>query len=124
MIAPGTPLIMSSTVDDRQISEAVRIGASAVQRKDFAAGVTLFSTLYTSVSPEKAPRGLSYYGLALAMQQKKYKQAVEMCRKAISLDFSNTPHHANLVRVYLAAGNRKAAVDVLEKAMKPSFEAQ
>jgi tetratricopeptide (TPR) repeat protein len=50
--------------------------------------------------------------------QKKYKPAIDLCRRAIDLEFYNGDHYANLARVYVAAGNRKKAVDTAEQGLK------
>ena len=50
--------------------------------------------------------------------QKKYKPAVDLCKRAIDLEFYNGDHYANLSRVYLAAGNRKKAIETVEAGLK------
>src|SRR5947207_9837229 len=66
----------------------------------------------------KAASGLSFFGLSLALVQRKYKAAIDLCKRAIDLEFYNGDHYANLARVYLAAGQRKKAVDTAEAGLK------
>jgi tetratricopeptide (TPR) repeat protein len=68
-------------------------------------------------SPKDAA-GLSYFGLCLALVQKKYKEGIDLCKRAIDLEFYNGDHYANLARTYMAAGNRKKAVDSAEQGLK------
>ena len=50
--------------------------------------------------------------------QKKYKPAIDLCKRAIELQFYNGDHYANLARVYVAAGNRKKAIETVEQGLK------
>jgi tetratricopeptide (TPR) repeat protein len=50
--------------------------------------------------------------------QKKLKPAIDLCRRAIELEFYNGDHYANLARVYVVAGNRRKALETLEQGLK------
>ena len=96
---------------------------TAARAEDFLRALTLFIDIYgTEDSPPirtpKDASGLSFFGLALALMQKKYKPAIDLCRRAIDLEFYNGDHYANLARVYVAAGNRKKAVETAEQGLK------
>ena len=54
----------------------------------------------------------------MALVQKKYKDGIDLCKRAIDLEFYNGDHYANLARVYVAPGNRKKAVDTAEQGLK------
>ncbi|HEX8171756.1 MAG TPA: tetratricopeptide repeat protein [Thermoanaerobaculia bacterium] len=98
--------------------------AIALARQDeYLKALTMFADIYGTedAPPLNTPRaaaGLSYFGLCLALVQKKFKPAIDLCRRAIELEFYNGDHYANLARVYLAAGNRKKALEHLETGMK------
>jgi tetratricopeptide (TPR) repeat protein len=101
------------------LEEAIR----AAREEDFLRALTMFIDIYgTEDSPPirtpKDASGLSFFGLALALMQKKYKPAIDLCRRAIDLEFYNGDHYANLARVYLAAGNRKKAVETADQGLK------
>jgi tetratricopeptide (TPR) repeat protein len=66
----------------------------------------------------KAASGLSFFGLSLALVQRKYKAAIDLCKRALDLEFYNGDHYANLTRVYVAAGNRKKAIETAEAGLK------
>jgi tetratricopeptide (TPR) repeat protein len=70
----------------------------------------------------KTATGLSYFGLCLALVQKKFKPAIDLCKRAIELQFYNVDHYANLARVYTAAGHRKKAIEIVEQGLKPHPE--
>ena len=91
--------------------------------EDFLRALTMFIDIYgTEDSPPirtpKDASGLSFFGLALALMQKKFKPAIDLCRRAIDLEFYNGDHYANLARVYVAAGNRKKAIETTEQGLK------
>lgn len=107
---------MSQTT--RMINEAI----AATKEEDYLRGLTLFLDVYgTDDSPPiagtPAAAGLSYFGLCLALVKKKYKPAIDLCKRAIDLQFYNGDHYANLAKVYVAAGNRKKAVEVANQGL-------
>ena len=57
--------------------------------------------------------------------QRKFKIAVDLCRRAVDLEFYNGEHYANLARVYIAAGQRRKALEAIEAGLKvaPDHEA-
>ncbi|HEX8619851.1 MAG TPA: hypothetical protein VF911_19885 [Thermoanaerobaculia bacterium] len=101
------------------MDEAIR----AARADDFLRALTLFLDLYGTddAPPMRTPKdasGLSWFGLSLALVRKQIKPAVDLCRRAIELEFYNGDHYANLARVYSAAGNRKKAVESAEQGLK------
>lgn len=101
-----------------KLDEAIR----AAQADDHLRALNLFIEIYGSeVSTMRTPKdasGLSYFGLALALVRKQFKPAIDLCRRAMDLEFYNPNHYANLARVYSAAGNRKKAVETAEQGLK------
>jgi hypothetical protein len=101
------------------IDEAIR----AAREDDFLRALTLFLDVYgTGDSPRvrtaKDAIGLSFFGLSLALVRKEMKLAIDLCRRAIELEFYNGDHYANLARVYSAGGNRKKAIVTAEQGLK------
>jgi tetratricopeptide (TPR) repeat protein len=101
------------------IDEAVRLS----RHGEFLQALTRFLEVYgtENAPPLNNPRaavGLSYFGLCLALVQKKYRPAIDLCRRALDLEFYNGDHYVNLARVYLAAGQRRKAVDIAESGLK------
>jgi tetratricopeptide (TPR) repeat protein len=101
------------------IDEAVR----AAKKEDYLRGLTLFLEVFgsedapTLTSPKDAS-ALSYFGLCVALMKREYKGAIDLCKRAISLEFYNGDHYANLTKVYTAAGNRKKAIETVEAGLK------
>jgi tetratricopeptide (TPR) repeat protein len=107
-------MAVQSTID-----EAIK----CAREEDFLRALNLFLDIYGTdeAPPIRTPKdasGLSYFGLALALMRKQMKPAIDLCRRAISLEFYNGDHYANLARVYALAGNRKKAVETAEQGLK------
>ena len=104
----------------KQIDDAVEL----TRREEYLKALTRFLEIYGGEEPlppmmsAKTANGLSYFGLCLALVQKKFKPAIELCKRAIELQFYNGEHYANLTRVYMAAGHRKKAIETAEAGLK------
>jgi tetratricopeptide (TPR) repeat protein len=99
----------------------------ATKSEDYLRGLTLFLEVYgTDLAPPiKSPKdasGLSYFAVCLAMVHRKFKEAVELCKRAVDLEFYNGDHYANLGRVYLAGNNRKKALESVEAGLRVAPE--
>ncbi len=104
-------------------TDKINDGILATRAEDYLLGLTLFLDVYGTedqppISGSKAAEGLSYFGLCIALISKKYKTAIDLCKRAIDLQFYNGDHYANLTKVYVAAGNRKKALEVAEAGLK------
>jgi tetratricopeptide (TPR) repeat protein len=62
-----------------------------------------------SGNPAPRMKYLSYYGLALSLAAGRTEEAIEMCEKALSVEFYNPDLYLNIARVYLAADERRRA---------------
>ena len=105
------------------IDEAI----AAAKSGDHLKALTRFLDIYgtENAPPIKSPkdaRGLSYFGLALALVRREFKAAVELCKRAVDLEFYNGDHYANLARVYVAWNNRKKAVETADAGLKVAPE--
>jgi tetratricopeptide (TPR) repeat protein len=103
-----------------RIDQAVAL----TKAEEYLRALTMFLEIYGSEEPpspmlsSKTATGLSHFGLCLAMMERKFKPAIDLCKLAIELQFYNADHYANLARVYIAAGNRKKAIDAIEQGLK------
>ena len=97
-------------------------GIEAAKKADYLLALNLLMDAYNSGQfssrGAKSAEALSYYGLCIALVQKKYKLAIEFCQKAIELNFYWPDHYANLARVYVAASMRRKAIETIEKGEK------
>lgn len=103
----------------RVLDEAIR----AARAEDYLRALTLFLDVYGSddaplMKTPKAAGGLSYFGLSLALVKRQFKPAIDLCRRAIEIEFYNGAHYANLARVYVAAGNRRKALETVEDGLR------
>jgi len=104
----------------RRIDHAILL----TKAEEYLIALTEFMEVYGGEDPPpasmsaKTATGLSFFGLCLALVQKKYKPAIELCKRAIELQFYNGDHYANLSRVYTAAGNRKKALETAESGLR------
>jgi tetratricopeptide (TPR) repeat protein len=104
----------------QRIDEAVEL----TKDEEYLRALTIFLEVYGGEDPpspmlsSKTATGLSYFGLCLALVEKKIKPSIDLCKRAIELQFYNVNHYANLARVYAAAGNRKKALETLEQGSK------
>jgi tetratricopeptide (TPR) repeat protein len=100
------------------VQQLLSMGIAAADRGEYDRGLALLRRAYQLVPPEKAPQGLSSYGLCVAKAEKKNRAGAELAQKAIHLEFYEGRHWANLVRIYIAAKNRRKAVEVLEDSLR------
>jgi tetratricopeptide (TPR) repeat protein len=104
----------------KRIDEAVDL----TKAEEYLRALTIFLDVYGGESPpspmlsSKTATGLSYFGLCLVLVQKKIKPAIDLCKRAIELEFFNVDHYANLARVYTVAGNRKKALEALQQGLQ------
>lgn len=105
---------------NRKIGEAIALAANG----QYLQAYTMFLEIYGGENPPspsasaKTATGFSFFGLCLALVQKKYKPAIDLCKRAIELQFYNGDHYANLTRVYTLAGNRKKALETVAAGLK------
>ncbi|HEX7190731.1 MAG TPA: hypothetical protein VF381_04070 [Thermoanaerobaculia bacterium] len=95
--------------------------------EEYLSALTVFLDVFGSedappLQAAKAASALSYFGLCLALVSRKYKPAIDLCKRAIDLEFYHGEHYANLTRVYVAAGNRKKALETAEAGLKVAPE--
>jgi Flp pilus assembly protein TadD len=67
---------------------------------------------------QRNPFYLSFLGLAVARAHKKWAAALELCESALRLKPNEATFYLNLSEVYLAAGRREDAVEVLDSALR------
>ncbi len=64
------------------------------------------------------PYFLSYYGLLLARAERKWEEGERICIEAVKMKRHQPQLYVNLAELYLAAGKRADAVDVLQEAIQ------
>jgi Flp pilus assembly protein TadD len=66
---------------------------------------------------EKNPYYLSFLGVSVARAQRKWAAAARLCEAALSLKRNEAQLYLNLAEVYVSAGRRDEAVEVLDKGL-------
>jgi Flp pilus assembly protein TadD len=66
---------------------------------------------------QQNPYYLSFLGVSVARGQRKWAAAVELCKAALSLRRNEAQLYLNLAEVYVSAGRRDDAIEVLERAL-------
>ncbi len=64
------------------------------------------------------PEYLSYYGVSVALGKGEIKLGLELCTRAIKMEFYKPEFYVNLAKVYEASGNKKGAITALKKGAK------
>lgn len=100
--------------DDSTVSK-VRKGIEATRAEDYARAIEVFTDAYSNGFLRGTADGCSYFGVAIALYAKRYREAIDLCKRSVRLQPSNPYHYVNLARVMVAAGNRKKAVEALEQ---------
>ena len=63
------------------------------------------------------PRFRSYFGLCLALAERRFDKALELCRSAAKEEFFNPNLYHNLARVHLAFGFKAEAIRFLRRGL-------
>ena len=106
----------------RPAEDSFRKGMEALAQGEGVKALALFEAAirldrrYREDRPQ--PRYLSFYGLCLGLQSQRWKEAVDLCRDAVTAESYNADLHLNLGRVLLAAGRRREAWEVLQRGLK------
>jgi tetratricopeptide (TPR) repeat protein len=121
-----------SNLKDRRAKQLAVVGA--IGREHFQTGVRMLYAcrfgdalhhFQEAVVLEPLAHGyLSYLGLALAHADRKYSDAVQLCRRSIESEYHRPEHYFNLGEIHSLAGRRKEAVKSYNQALSwnPTFE--
>jgi Flp pilus assembly protein TadD len=95
---------------------------------EFKQGITLLRKGYSAEALEYLQRAagleqhnpyyLSFLGVSIARAQRKWTSAVSFCEMALSLKRNEAQLYLNLAEVYVSAGRRDDAVELLDTALK------
>ncbi len=109
-------------MSSRSAEMSFRKGVQALDQRRYLEGLAFFESALNqeerSASPAPRMKYLSYYGVALSMAAGRSQEAIEMCERALSVEFYNPDLYHNLARVYLAAGDRRRAYKALVQGLR------
>jgi tetratricopeptide (TPR) repeat protein len=95
--------------------EHFRRGIEALSNDDHAVALEHFRAAQ-KVDPSSA-RYRSYFGLCLGIAERRFDQALELCRAAAKEEFFNPDLYRNLASVHLAFGFKAEAIRYLRRGL-------
>ena len=100
-------------MSSRSAEMSFKKGIQALETKGYLESLAFFESALNleekSGNPAPRMKYLSYYGLALSLASGRTAEAIDMCERALSVEFYNPDLYLNAARVYLASGDRKRA---------------
>lgn len=93
-------------------------GVSLMRSGDHGSAVRRFEEVYKSDTLPKPISGLSYYGYCIAKTRKSYREAIELCERAVKERPDDPAHWANLTEVLMMANRRVKAIYTIDEAIK------
>jgi tetratricopeptide (TPR) repeat protein len=95
--------------------EHYRQGREALAAADASAAFEHFRSAHQI--DRANPRYRSYYGLGLALVERRFDRALELCRSAAKEEFFNPDLYHNLANVHLAFGFKAEAIRYLRRGL-------
>lgn len=95
--------------------EHFRQGCDDLQRGTLDRALVQFRAAHR-LDPGSA-RFRSYFGLTLGLAERRWEQALELCRSAARDEFFDPAHYLNLARLHLAFGFKSEAIRLLRRGL-------
>jgi len=95
--------------------EQLRRGIELLDQGDLTAACECFRAAH-SLDPTH-PRYRSYHGLGLALGERRFSPALELCRAAAKEEFFNPEQYLNLARIHLAFGFKAEGIRYLRRGL-------
>ncbi len=95
--------------------EQLRRGIELLDQGALAAACECFRAAH-SLDPAH-PRYRSYHGLGLALGERRFSPALELCRAAAKEEFFNPEQYLNLARIHLAFGFKAEGIRYLRRGL-------
>lgn len=112
-------LLAESGTDDPM--DLVRLGIAAAREQNFERGLVFLAEAYRRLSARPDTQipasALSYYGLCLALNKGRVREAAEFCQLAIQREFYGSEHYLNLARVWASGRSRRKAIEALDRGL-------
>lgn len=102
-------------MEQPQAEETFRKGIAALENGHIYLALACFEQ---AAAVERTPLHCSYLAYCLAKVRSQFSEAIELCREALEKDPDNAAHYLNLGRVYLMAGEKSKALDVLRQGLR------
>lgn len=120
-VTSGATVQTQAGKDSKDYLEDVKV---YLRRKNNRKALEVLKEAYNDYPDD--PHILTSYGVLLAIVEKKFKEGIDACRRALELKRARMPHateglvefYLNLTRAYMASGDRQRAVSVLYSGIK------
>jgi Flp pilus assembly protein TadD len=106
---------MSETMAEDSAIADFKLGINLLRKGQSAEATEHFR--HAAELEQKNPYYLSFLGVSVARAQRKWAAAVKLCETALSLRRNEAQLYLNLAEVYVSAGQRDDAVEVLDRAL-------
>ena len=100
---------------DGKVEDHFGRGLVALETGDHEAALERFRSAHR-LSPG-SPRVRSYYGLCLGLTERRFEEALALCRSAAKEEFFNPVLYHNLARVHLAFGFKNEGMRYLRRGL-------
>lgn len=107
-----TKLKFDWAADDAEAMRDFKCGIRLLRDKSYAAALAYFRRAHEL--ERNNPYFLSYFGLSLALAERKWADAERLCESALPLKRNQAQLYLNLAEVCLLAGKKRDAVETLE----------
>jgi tetratricopeptide (TPR) repeat protein len=115
---PSDAIALAGTDDPMDL---VRLGIAAAREQNFERGLVFLAEAYRRLSGRPDTQipasALSYYGLCLALNKGRIREAAEFCQLAIQREFYNSEHYLNLSKVWSAGRSRRKAIEAVDRGL-------
>jgi len=106
---------MSETMAEETAIADFKLGINLLRKGQSAEATEHFR--HAAELEQKNPYYLSFLGVSVARAQRKWAAAVKLCEMAIGLRRNEAQLYLNLAEVYVSAGQRDEAVEILDRAL-------
>lgn len=103
-------------MDEKPPDEYFKDGISCLANNDLEGAFAAFEKAYESDG--NAARYISYYGLCLAVYKGDVEKGIELCTRAIKLEFFRGEYYLNLGKAFLKAGKKQSAINTFRRGIR------
>lgn len=96
--------------------EYFKKGLSNLQEDNLQEAFESFEKAYNANN--NIARYVSYYGLCLTIYKEDVEKGIELCTRAIKIEFFRPEYYLNLGKVFLKAGKKQSAINTFRKGLK------
>jgi len=104
--------------DGLDARELIQRGVELCRQNDWTDGVAHLAALAGQKDIQLPPYYYGYLGHGVIRLQRRSREGIALCKKAVKRGYADPDNHYNLARSYWLLGKRKPAVSALEAGMR------